>query len=113
MVKYLDFHIGTMQFLMIKLIALLNQSIMLSNNNRDDFLTIANDYGNLSAAWIFRDSSNTQLYNIIDESIHNGSIINAEWNIDIPSTRCGQGLVSGPNAMCALMKINLMYYMTF
>jgi len=90
--------------------SLLNQSIMLSNNNRDDFLTIASDYGNLSAAWIFRDSSNTQLFNIIDESTYSGSIINAEWNTDIPSTQCGQGLVSGPNAQCVNEdQLNVLY----
>ena len=52
-------------------------------------------YGNLAAAWIFRDSTNTQQLfdSIADYPSYNGSIVNAEWNNDIPIVQCGSGLI--------------------
>ena len=52
MVKYLVFHIGTPQF-QSQINSLLIKSISQGNNNKDDFLSYANDYENLAAAWIF------------------------------------------------------------
>ena len=73
--------------------SLLIKSISQGNNNKGDFISYANEHENLAAAWIFRDSpAHNYLISLIIPAF-NGSIVNAEWNNDVPIPKCGSGLI--------------------